>query len=232
MLVSGHETGAETMPDLNSSMHVGMLQTSRGTGQIERDGIYGMHWGDPQRHPALRWVRDHYLLPYVSPDHTAVEIGPGGGRWTRYMLGFERLYAVDYVPELLDELKRSFRAPCLTTVKNHGTDFPGIPDQSVDFLFSFGVFVHLDIEIIESYLNSMRRIIKPDGCAVIQYSDKNKEEARKAGKGFADTTPEIIRPLVIRCGHRILEEDTTTLWHSSIVRFSPLRDYVHAEPSA
>ena len=83
--------------------------------------------------------------------------------------------------------------------------------------------VHLDIDVIEAYFRSMHRILKPSGCAVIQYSDKNKEAARKYGQGFAsDTTPEIIRPLVVGCGHRILEEDITTVWHSSIVRFAPI----------
>jgi ubiquinone/menaquinone biosynthesis C-methylase UbiE len=210
------------MPTLDSKMHIGMLQTSRANGQIARDGIYGLEWGDPQALPALRWVRDHYLLPYVNPDHTAIEIGPGGGRWTRYLLGFGRLYGIDYHQELLDELARNFSAPHLHLLVNNGTDFPGIPDQSIDFLFSFGVFVHLDVDIIEAYLHSMQRVLKPTGCAMIQYSDKNKEAAKKAGQGFADTTPEIIRPLVIKCGHRVLEEDTTTLWHSSIIRFAPL----------
>ena len=65
----------------------------------------------------------------------------------------------------------------------------------------------------------IRRILKPDGCAVIQYSDKNKEAARAHGEVFADTTPEIIRPLVEEAGYRVLEEDTATLWHSSVIRF-------------
>ena len=119
-------------------------------------------------------------------------------------------------------MQRSYRAPHLSTLRNNGTDFPGIADASVDFVFSFGVFVHLDIDVIEAYFRSMHRILKPSGCAVIQYSDKNKEAARKYGQGFSDTTPEIIRPLVIGCGHRILEEDITTVWHSSIVRFAPI----------
>lgn len=128
---------------------------------------------------------------------------------------------MDYLTELLDELTRNYRAPHLHLIKNNGTDFPGIPDRSIDFVFSFGVFVHLDLDLIERYLNSMCRILKTTGCGVIHYSDKNKEEGRKR-KGFVDTTPEIMRPLVIKCGHRILEENTSTLWHSSIVRFSPI----------
>jgi ubiquinone/menaquinone biosynthesis C-methylase UbiE len=210
------------MPALNSPMHVNMLETAKTLGQIERDGLYGLQWGDPQNDQDLRWVRDHYLLPYVNPDHAAVEIGPGGGRWTRYLLGFGELHCVDFNQPLLDEHARNFRAPNLHLIKNNGTDFPGIADQSIDFVFSFGVFVHLDLEVIEAYLRSMHRIIKPSGCAMIQYSDKNKEGARKRGKGFTDSTPEIIRPMVIASGHRILEEDITTLPHSSIIRFAPL----------
>jgi hypothetical protein len=115
------------MPKLDSPMHIRMLQTARTAGQIERDGIYGLQWGDPQAHPALGWVRDHYLLPYVNPDHSAVEIGPGGGRWTRYLLGFGQLCTVDYHQELLDELQRSYRAPHLSTLRNNGPTFQVSP---------------------------------------------------------------------------------------------------------
>jgi SAM-dependent methyltransferase len=168
----------------------------------------------------LRHVRDRFVLPYVAPDRTAIEIGPGGGRWTRYLLGFGQVYAVDYHQPLLDELARNFRAPHLRPIKNNGNDFPGIPDGSVDFVFAFGVFVRFDVDIIAAYLMSIHRVLKTEGCAVIQYSDKNKKLARN-NSTFADTTPEIVRPLVIECGHRILEEDVTTLWHSAIIRFAP-----------
>lgn len=209
------------MPSLNSPLHVTMLRTAQRNGQIERDGIYGLHWGDPQTHEALRRVRDHFLLPYVDPDKAAVEIGPGGGRWTRYLLGFGTVYAIDYHQDLLEELGRSLRAPHLRRIRNAGTDFPGVPDASVDFVFSFGVFVHLDPDIIEAYFRNMRHILKPEGCAVIHYADKNKEPARAIGKAFADTTPETMRPIVTGAGFQILEEDTTSLWHSSIIRFGP-----------
>ena len=39
---------------------------------------------------------------------TAVEIGPGGGRWTRYLLGFKSIYAVDYHDEVLREFAKTF----------------------------------------------------------------------------------------------------------------------------
>jgi hypothetical protein len=65
-----------------------MLEEAKIIGQIERDGIYGRHWGDPDQIPALRLIRDTYLYPFINPDHAALEIGQGGGRWTKYLLSF------------------------------------------------------------------------------------------------------------------------------------------------
>jgi len=118
--------------------------------------------GDPEYVPPLTYVRDHFLAPYVSASTTIVEIGPGGGRWTRYMLGAQRIYAVDYHQELLDELQKNLGRRNITFVKNNGDDFPGVPDRSVDLVFSFGCFVHLDTDIIARYLDNIRRLLKPD----------------------------------------------------------------------
>ncbi|MGB1249841.1 MAG: class I SAM-dependent methyltransferase [Candidatus Promineifilaceae bacterium] len=167
----------------------------------------------------LVFVRDRYIVPYVKPDQTALEIGPGGGRWTRYLLNFKQLYAVDYHEELLTQLKKVFDRPNIAFVKNDGTDFPGIPEQSIDYLFSFGVFVHLDLALIEAYLANMKPLLKPTANVVIQYSDMTKIMGQ-INTGFSKNTPEIMRKMVLDAGYTILEEDLTTLWHSSIIRFT------------
>ena len=82
------------------------------------------------------------------------------------------MHGVDWPQELLDELSGNFKASHLHLLLNNGTDIPGITDLSIDFIFSFGIFVHLDVDIIEAYLGNMRRVLKPTGCATIQYSDK------------------------------------------------------------
>lgn len=207
------------MPDLSTTLHVDMLNYARQTGQPERDGLYGVQWGDPQCAPHLRFVRDEFVWPFVHPDRVCVEIGPGGGRWTRYLLSVARLYAVDFHQELLDELARNFRAPGLVFVRNNGTDFPGIESQSVDFVFSFGVFVHLDRPIIESYLDNIQRIIRPGSDVVIQYSDKTKAPARQEPT-FSDNDPARMIEMVTARGYRVIREDRDRLPHSSIVHFT------------
>ena len=58
-------------------MHAEMLDKARADGQIARDGLYGLDWGDPQAVLSLQRSRDQFLLPYVNPDHKTIEIGPG-----------------------------------------------------------------------------------------------------------------------------------------------------------
>jgi len=208
------------MPRLSTTLHLDMLQRAEKHGQPARDGLYGLHWGDPENpeNTALRAIRDHWLLPYVDPAKTALEIGPGGGRWTRYMLGFRLLYVVDYHAELLAELRRNFGQRHIVEILNNGTDFPGVPPSSVDFVFSFGVFVHLDLDIIRAYLVNMRNVIHPGTQIVIQYADKNKPKAQQ-NRSFSGNDPRRMRRVVEHAGYRILEEDTASLDNSAIMRF-------------
>ncbi len=198
------------MPKLAPSLHLDVLKSWQEQRDNDDQQIYGLQWGDPQNHAVLRKFRDRFLLPYLHPDHTIVEIGPGGGRWTRYMLAALRLYVVDFHQELLNELAANFKAPGLRLIKNNGADFPGIPDGCADFIFSFAVFVHLDVDAIGTYLSNMRRLFKPNGCAVIQYSDKTKIAAQQ-NPTFSMTDPTIMRKLVLKYDYQILEEDTEDL---------------------
>jgi cyclopropane fatty-acyl-phospholipid synthase-like methyltransferase len=155
----------------------------------------------------------------VKAEHTALDIGCGGGRWTRQLLGFKQVYAVDYYEDLLVEFRKSFRRhKHVTAIKNNGTDFPGVAPQSIDYILSFGCFGHINQGLISGYLGNIRTILKPGGNAVIHYSDKNKVMAQ--GSGFSDNTPEQMRALVLAHGFKILEEDTTTMWNGAIVHFT------------
>ena len=206
------------MPSLSDTIHLDMLNSSYRKQEPQKLGIYGLQWGDPEVNRPLKFIRDRYILPYINFDHDAVEIGPGGGRWTRYLLSFHRLYAVDYHQELLDELQKSFKIPNLTLIRNSGADFPGIPPESVDFVFSFGVFVHLEQDTIRAYFQALYPIVTDSANIVIQYSDKTKEVA-KSNPGFGNNTPSDMRCLVAQTGYSILEENVTALPHSSIMRF-------------
>jgi phospholipid N-methyltransferase len=219
------------MPDLDTHLHVDMLNQwkeqytlLRRLRRAVRDVIsppiyYGMQWGDPDVHEVSQFVRDRYIRPHVKPDHVGLEIGPGGGRWTRYLLGFRQLYVVDYYPEILEELKRQIDKPNVKFIANNGTDFPGVPPNSVDFVVSIACFVHLEPHLIGAYLRNIASILRRGGSALLTYADQSKIGAR-ANRTFSNVTPELMREMVTAAGFRIVEEDLTTLWNSGIVRFA------------
>lgn len=216
------------MPNLDTSLHLDMLRRGRRnrsliiriaravSREFRKPGLYGIEWGDPEQVPPLAYFLRRFVIPYINDDQTALEIGAGGGRWTQYLTGFAKLYAVDYHQELLDELARSF--PQITRIRNNGADFPGVPPRSVDYLFSFGVFVHLDASIIEAYLENMRAILAPSANVVLQYGDKTKVMGAE-NEGFSDNDPERMCAMIRSAGYVIVDEDRTSLWHSAAVRF-------------
>lgn len=218
------------MPKLDTPLHLSMLRAGKQrrslTSRIRiaikvllaKNDVYGLEWGNPDVLPPLVYVRDHFLLPYLSPNTTVVEIGPGGGRWTRYMLIANQIYAVDYHQELLSELKSNFDAPNITFVKNNGDDFPSIQVGSIDFLFSFGAFVHLDVDIIDRYLRNMKPLLRHKSNVVIHYSDKTKPIAKK-NIMISENDPDTMRELILSHGYSIYEEDVNTMWNGAIVRF-------------
>ena len=225
------------MPDLSTNLHLDMYQKwvkkragdeggNRRVGPGDVTGaaegeLYGLHWGDPDNLPPLMFIKNEYVLPHVGPDVDALEIGPGGGRWTRYLLPCRSVWLVDFHEEILDLVRQTFgEHDNLEFVHNTGSDFPGVPDESIDFLYSFGTFVHLDEPLVDSYLDNMRRILRPDATVVIQYSDKRKPMCAR-NKGFADMVPDRMRELLAQHGYRITGEDEWTMWHSSLVQFTP-----------
>ena len=115
-------------------------------------------------------------------------------------------------------LQSNIRSKNLTVVKNNGSDFPGVPNESVDFLFSFGAFVHFDVEIIDHYLRNIRTLLKSTSNVVIQYADKTKPLGQN-NKGFSENDPDTMRRLVSSHRYFIYEEDVKTLWHSAVIRF-------------
>jgi SAM-dependent methyltransferase len=221
------------MPDLDTKLHVEMLrsykkensfaQRVRLAGRAVRDVVspprlYGLQWGDPETQGPQVYMRDHFVLPYVKRDQVALEIGPGGGRWTRYLLDFNTLYVVDYHAELLQELRTRVNKPNMRFIVNNGTDFPGVPEHSVDYVLSVACFVHLELHLIAAYLQNIARILKPGGNVFITYSDKTKVGAQM-NSTFTDNTPERMREMVTEAGFKILEEELTILWNSGVIRF-------------
>ena len=94
-------------------------------------------------------------------------------------------------------------------------DLDPIADDSVDFVFSFGTFVHIEPDGIAQYLAEIRRVLKPAGVAVVHYAAKEKPAGR-LNRTFSDMTAE---KLTAMAPMELIAHDTTLIGHSNIVVF-------------
>ena len=108
-------------------------------------------------------IVDTCLKPFYNPAGTAIEIGCGKGFWvSRHLLpNFKEVIGVDIIPPEWTDLvtdKSRFRY-----VEAGDNDYyaRAVADNSVDFLWSFGVFCHLCLDSIQKYLHTCHRIMKP-----------------------------------------------------------------------
>lgn len=204
------------VPEKKSDLHLWMLKYDK---RDRRQCIYGDHWCDPMIHPALKTINRYFIKPIV-PGKTVVEIGPGGGRWTRFLRYAKKLYLVDPFVELLRETKKNFNGSNMEFIQNNGTDFPGIPEDYVDYIFCFDVFVHLSADLIREYLLNMKKILKKGYASSIffNYAD-NTKAASINNKGYAqDTNPAVIHQIINDLEYTIIAENHTafdcsnTIW--------------------
>ena len=203
------------------------------------DDFYGQRWGDPatsnlrylwartrRRRPGpgnLRTLARKYVRPYALPGTVALEIGPGGGRWTSLLLPCREIVLVDlnaeffpYLAERFPEAVSRFRF-----YQTEGYELRGIDGGSVDFVFSFGTFVHIDADGVAEYLVEIARVLRRGGTAVIHYSAKEKPEAQKI-PGFADMDAPRMEALARAAGLAIGRHDTRLLDHSNVIELQKL----------
>jgi cyclopropane fatty-acyl-phospholipid synthase-like methyltransferase len=102
-------------------------------------------------------------------DKIILEIGCGAGYWTKFLCENSlKVYAIDIIPKPL------FEAENFTYLENENDQFncKTIDTESIDFVFSFGVFCHLSKNACEEYIQDILRVLKKDGTAILMYADK------------------------------------------------------------
>jgi cyclopropane fatty-acyl-phospholipid synthase-like methyltransferase len=100
-----------------------------------------------------------------------LEIGPGAGRWTEYLLKkCDQLIAVDISETSVHECKRRFHNCGNAKFEvGNGEDLSSIAGSSVDAVWSFDVFVHINKQQFKSYMVELARVLKPGGVGLIQH---------------------------------------------------------------
>ena len=142
-----------------------------------KETIYGLQWGDPRRDPHLREVVERAIYPYLpSGEGIIVELGAGGGRWSRELVTRSaRLILVDAEPLFEEAVYQHMDCRNAEFIVSADGTLPMIGDGSVDFVFSFDTFVHFHNDLFTRYIASIGRILKPSGFLTLHFAHEYAE---------------------------------------------------------
>lgn len=188
-------------------------------------------WGNPNN-----WVDDgHEWSEYfVTTDNLwnniypkmekylngeVLEIAPGYGRITKYLLELEKVDDLSVI-----DLNRNCIAKCIdkfgSKIKNYIVN-DGLTlnfnDNTFDFIISFDSFVHMTKDVIESYIKEIYRTLKSGGYGFIHHSHFYSEsQPTKNIAGRSDMNPMLFKEYVEKYNMEIIsQEDFRT---SSVIR--------------
>jgi SAM-dependent methyltransferase len=146
--------------------HAWPLDGDEWTGQARACGVPYERW----KASVVPWL----VAPHLPPRATVLEIGPGRGRWSALLAPeVGRLVLVDLSPSCLEACRA--RLAGHRNVECWRTDGAGLPpglDGTVDLVWSFDVFVHLDAATIAAYLREAARVLRPGGTAVLHHAGR------------------------------------------------------------
>jgi len=114
-------------------------------------------------------ARIHAFLPCES----ILEIAPGYGRWTHYLKDLcKKLTVVDISERCIQACQERFAgSDHIRYAVNDGKSLAMVPDESIDFVFSFDSLVHAEAEVLQAYLAQLAHKLKPNGIGWIHHSN-------------------------------------------------------------
>ena len=110
-------------------------------------------------------IYEKAIKPFESKNKNCLEIGCGGGFWINKYLknSFKEVTGIDVIPKSKNIDCKYFE------LKEFDYFCTPIEDNSIDFVWCFGVFCHLPNSAVEEYVKNILRILKPGGEAVLMF---------------------------------------------------------------
>ena len=136
--------------------------------------LRGDAWSKPWGGAESQWYGSIFpRIRHFLPTTAVLEIAPGFGRWTEFLLQHcETLTAVDVAPKCIESCRERFADyPQARFETNDGHSLPMVADNSIDFAFSFDSLVHVEADALAGYLTELARTLTSDGVAFLHHSN-------------------------------------------------------------
>jgi ubiquinone/menaquinone biosynthesis C-methylase UbiE len=152
------------------------------------------------------------MLKYIKKDSTILEIGPGAGRWTAILQTLaSRLILADISKRCIDICKERFRAHTNIEYNLIKGKLDFIDDSSIDYIWSYDVFVHINPTDVEGYIADFQRILKPGGYSIIHHSGAYNtylsEKAARVNSFRSCMSANLFAQIVAKHGMKIVEQN-------------------------
>lgn len=149
-----------------------------GSNSVEENALKWNHYrwkkGENEWTSSEQWkqsVIDYVVVKNIPAGHAVLEIGPGFGRWTRKLIELSgRMIAVDVSEKCVAYCQETFADSDNAEFHlNDGRSLDFISDESIDYVWSFDVFVHIEPPYIAHYLAEFQRVLRADGVVIIHH---------------------------------------------------------------
>ena len=128
-------------------------------------------------------IVDAFIVPNVDANSTVLEVAMGHGRWTPFLAQRARRYiGVDFSPSCVLFCRERFRDLANVDFRlTDGRTISLIASGSVQFIWSFDSFVHIEPDITDSYVAEFARVLCPGGRCSIHHPGTPTGEQRLHG---------------------------------------------------
>jgi len=112
-----------------------------------------------------------------------MEIAPGFGRWTHYLLEYVQssYTGVDLSQECVDYCQQRFSSSSNASfLTNEGVSLEKVEDGLSDLVFSFDSLVHANLDVHQNYIPQILRKLNKNGVAFIHHSNWANSGSTKA----------------------------------------------------
>ena len=156
--------------------------------------------------PSKNW-KENFIInvinKYINSNSVILEVGPGGGRFTEFLIpNANKLWLVDVSEKCLKLCSDRF-APNINIqyIKLTEINLDFLENESLDVVFSFDVFVHLDPKNVDEYFGEFKKVLKPNGAIIINIPTKGNYE----GNFISKLSFNVLREIAIKNEFNIIK---------------------------
>ncbi len=152
-------------------------------------------------------IIDAFIAPSIGENSTVLEVAVGHGRWAPFLARRAGRYiGIDFSPACIAFCRQHFaNLTNASFCKTNGLTLSFIADASVQFIWSYDSFVHIEPDITENYLAEFARVLSPAGRCSIHHPGQPSPEQRALG-GRSQLSTNLFARMAERHGLRVLAQ--------------------------